>query len=327
MKKHIRLLSSITAVLVLSAPMIPSAANAQEARKQRLINKSYDVTSNDRLIIENQFGNVVVSTGDKPQITVDIEIGARASSDGKAQDIMDKINVRDSRNGSDIRFKTDVDEIHNTNKVKGDKGRENDNGRGFYIDYVVHMPAANGLRIDNEFGKTEVPALTGPVTLISKFGSLNAGRLANVDSVDVEFGKADIDGVNNGKIIVKFDKNTHIGRVEGSAKISCEFSQNVEVHLTNNIQNLMLSESYSGVRLVVDKDISANFEVHTSFGKFHNESEFTIDETGDEGEAGPHFDRDYAGKAGSGKATIKIKSSFGSVRLSHEGGGKDRDDG
>jgi hypothetical protein len=308
--------------------MIPSAAKAQEARKQRLINKSYDVTSNDRLIIENQFGNVVVSTWDKPQITVDIEIGARAPSDSKAQDIMDKINVRDSRNGNEIRFKTDVDEIHNTNKNKGERGRENDNGRGFYIDYVVHMPAANGLNIDNSFGKTEVPALTGPVTLVSKFGSLNAGRLGNVDMIDVEFGKADIDAINNGKVIVKFDKNAHIGKVEGNTKINCEFSQNVEVHLTNNIQELSLSESYSGVRLVVDKDLSANFEVHTSFGKFHNESNFNIDEKNDEGEdMGPHFDRDYAGKSGDGKARIRIKSSFGSVRLSHEGAGKDRDDG
>ncbi|HEV9036316.1 MAG TPA: hypothetical protein VGQ51_06850 [Puia sp.] len=326
MKRHIRLLSSVTAIIVLSAAMIPTAANAQEAKKQRLINKSYDVTSNDRLIIENQFGNVVVSTWDKPQITVDIEIGARAASDSKAQDIMDKINVRDSRNGREIHFKTDVDEIHNSNKMKGDKGRDNENGRGFYIDYVVHMPASNGLKIDNSFGKTEVPALTGPVTLISKFGSLNAGRLNNVDTVDVEFGKADIDAINNGKVIVKFDKNAHIGKVEGNAKISCEFSQNVEVRLTNNIQELSLSESYSGVRLIVDKDLSADFEVHSSFGRFHNESDFNIDEKSEEGESGPRFDRDYAGKAGSGKARIRIKSSFGSVRLSHEGG-KDRDDG
>jgi hypothetical protein len=324
MKRHIRLLSSVTALIVLSAPMIPTAVNAQDGRKQRLINKSYDVTAEDKLTIDNQFGNVVVSTWDKQQITVDIEISARASTDGKAQDIMDKIDVRDSRNGHDIRFKTKVDEIHNTNSNKGHNG---ENGRGFYIDYVVHMPAGNGLSIENSFGKTEVPALRGPVSLTSKFGSLNTGKLDNVDQIDVEFGKADIDAINNGKIVLKFDKETRIGRVEGSAKISCEFSQNVQIHLTNNIQDLSLFESYSGVRLIVDKDLSANFEVHTSFGNFHNESDFTIDEKGEEGETGPRFDRDYAGKAGDGKARIRIKSSFGSVRLSHEGAGKDRDDG
>jgi len=311
---------------VLSASMIPSTANAQEPRKQRLINKSYDVSAEDKLTIDNQFGNVVVSTWDKPQITVDVEISARASSDSKAQDIMDKIDVHESREGHDIRFKTNVDEIHNGNGMKGNKGRD-DNGRGFYIDYVVHMPARNGLRIENSFGKTEVPALSGPVSLTSKFGSLNTGKLDNVEDIDVEFGKADIGAVNNGKITLKFDREAHIDRVEGSAKINCEFSQNVMIHLTNHIDELALFESYSNVRLVVDKDLSANFQVHTSFGRFHNESDFNINEKDEADDMGPHFDKDYAGKAGDGKARIRIKSSFGSVRLSHEGAGEGRDDG
>ncbi|HXB95987.1 MAG TPA: hypothetical protein VNU70_12545, partial [Puia sp.] len=217
MKRHIRLLSSVTALIVLSAPMIPTAANAQDVKKQRLINKSYDVTAEDRLTIDNQFGNVVVTTWDKQQITVDIEISARAASDGKAQGIMDKIDVHESRSGREIRFKTNVDEIHNAN---GNKGHGEENGRGFYIDYVVHMPAANPLSIENSFGKTEVPAMRGPVSLTSKFGSLNAGKLDNVDQIDVEFGKADIDAINNGKISLKFDKQTRIGKVEGSARIS-----------------------------------------------------------------------------------------------------------
>ena len=326
MKRHIRLFSSVTVFLVLSASTIPLAANAQEPKRQRLINKSYDVTAEDRLTIDNQFGNVMVSTWDKKQITVDIEISARASSDSKAQDIMDKIDVKDSRDGHDIRFKTNVDEIHNGNGGKGNKGRE-DNSRGFYIDYVVHMPAGNSLKIENSFGKTEVPALSGNVSLTSKFGSLSTGKLDHVDDIDVEFGKADIGAINDGRITLKFDKEAHIEKVGGSAKINCEFSQNVMIHLTNRIEELSLFESYSTVRLVVDKDLSANFEVHTSFGKFRNESDFNIGEKDEGDEMGPHFDRDYAGKSGDGKARIRIKSSFGSVRLSHEGAGGDRDDG
>lgn len=326
MKRHIRLLSSVTLALVLSAPLIPLTGKAQEGKRQRLINKSYDVTGEDKLTIDNEFGNVVISTWEKQQITVDIEIGVRASTDEKARDIMDKIDVHDSREGHDIKFKTNVDEIHNNiNNLNGNRGRNDDNGRGFYIDYVVHMPAANALTIENSFGKTEVPEMRGPVALTSKFGSLNAGRLDNVEQIDVEFGKADIDAVNNGKIVIKFDKEARIGKVEGSAKISCEFSQHVQIRLANDIQDLSLFESYSGVRLVVNKDLSANFEVHTSFSSFHNDSDFSIDEKEEEGDMGPHFDKDYSGKAGDGKAKVRIKSSFGSVRLSHEGSDGDGD--
>lgn len=314
MKKHIRLLSSIAAVLVLSAPVMALAAGDQDVRRQKLINKSYDVTADDRLSIDNQFGNVVVSTWDKQQITVDIEISARASTDERAQDIINRIDVKDSHDGHDIRFKTDVAEIHNGN----DKHHNSDNDRSFYIDYVIHMPASNPLSIENSFGKTEVPAFKGLISLTSKFGSLNTGKLDNVDQIDVEFGKAYISAINNGKIVFKFNKESRIGKVEGNVKISSEFSQNVQFNIADDIRELSVFESYSGVRMVVDKDLSAEFEIHTSFGHFNNESDFDINEHKEDApEYGPHFDKDYSGKAGGGKAHIRIKSSFGTVRLTH----------
>ncbi|HEV2478826.1 MAG TPA: hypothetical protein VGS79_04155 [Puia sp.] len=322
MKKHIRLLSTIAALCVLSAPGF--AQRDQDVRRQKLINKSYDVTGDDKLSIDNQFGNVVVSTWDKPQITVDIEVSARAASDERAQDIMNKIDVHDSRDGHDIRFKTNVDEIHSGN---GKNKHNEENDRSFYIDYIVHMPTANPLSIENSFGKTEVPALKGLVSLTSKFGSLNAGKLDNVDQIDVEFGKAYLAEVNNGRVAFKFDKEVRVGKVGGDVRINSEFSQNVQISVGNDIQELALFESYSGVRLVVDKGLSAEFEVHTSFGHFNNESDFDISEhKEDESDYGPHFDKDFSGKAGEGKAHIRIKSSFGTVRLTHTGGSRDADE-
>ena len=321
MNRHIRRLSTIAVLLVLSAPVI---TQAQDVRRQRLINKSFDVGADDKLEIDNQFGNVVVSTWDKEQITVDIEISAKASSDERAQDIMNKIDVKDSKDGHIIWFKTKVDEIHDNEKNKN-RNREND--RSFFIDYVIHMPASNRLSIENSFGKTEVPAFKGLVTLTSKFGSLNTGKLDNVDQIDVEFGKAYITSVNNGKVMFKFNKESRIGKVDGSVKVSSEFSQNVQIGIADDIQELQLSESYSGVRIVVAKELSAEFEVHTSFGHFNNDSDFEIEEhKEDKDDYGPHFDKDYSGKAGEGKGRIKIKSSFGTVRLSHSGSGRDNDD-
>jgi len=318
MKKHIRLLSSIAAILVLSAPVIAHAAGDEDVRRQKLINKSYDVTAEDHLAIDNQFGNVVVSTWDKPQITVDIEISARAATDERAQNIMNRIDVRDSRDGHEIRFKTQVDEIHN-DRDRNNRGNNND--RSFYIDYVIHMPASNQLSIENSFGKTEVPEFKGLVSLTSKFGSLSTGKLANVDQIDVEFGKAFIASVNNGKVVFKFNKESRIGKLEGSVKVSSEFSQNVMLNVGDDIQDLSVFESYSGVRVVIDKTVSAEFEVHTSFGHFNNESDVSINERReDDNEYGPHFDKDYSGKSGDGKARIKIKSSFGTVRLTNNGG-------
>jgi hypothetical protein len=339
MKKHIKLLSSISLFLVLSAPVISRAAGGnapapaphraangdEEVNRKRLINKHYNVTAEDKLEIENQFGNVVVSTWDKNEITVDIEIGAKAPTDERAQEIMNEIDVKDYNSNHIISFKTKVGEIHNGS---GKNKTGNDNDRSFYIDYVVHMPAGNPLELENSFGKTEVPNFKGLVTLTSKFGSLTTGKLDNVDAIDVEFGKAAIEEIGNGKVVFKFNKESKIGKVSGNVKITSEFSHNVLFNVTDKIQELAVFEQYSGIRVVVDKALSAQIDVHTSFGHFHNDSEFAIKEQKeDESDYGPHFDKDYSGKAGEGRARIRIKSSFGNVRLSHtETGGDDDND-
>jgi hypothetical protein len=317
MKKHIRLLSAGALSLVLSAPLFSRANGDDEVKKQRTINKSYTVTAEDKLDIENTFGNVAVSTWDKNEITVDIEIGTRAATEERAEAMMSRIDVKDWREGHTIGFKTQANDVNNDNKGKN----KNEGNRSFYIDYVIHMPAGNHLQISNSFGKTEIPDFKGPINLTSKFGSLNAGKLDNVDVIDVEFGKAYITEVNNGKLVFKFNQESRVGQVNGNVRINSEFSHNVQFNIGDHIEEVSLFESYSGVRVVVNKNLSAEFDVHTSFGSFRNESDFSISERKeDESDYGPHFDKDYSGKAGDGKARIKIKSSFGSVRLSYTNG-------
>lgn len=324
MKKHIRLLSVLSIFLVLSAPLLSqTTGNGRDVRKQKLINRSYPVTVDDKLMIDNQFGNVAVSTWDEQKITVDIEIGALAATDEKAQDILDRIDVKEDKGDHIISFKTNVGEIHNN----GHRHSGDGDSRSFYIDYVIHMPAANRLSIENNFGKTEVPAFKGLVTLTSKYGSLNTGKLDNVDVIDVEFGKAAITEINNGKAVFKYDGESRIGKVGGNVKIVSEFSNRLQLNIADNIEDLTVLESYSGVRMVVDKSLSARIDIHTSYGNFHNESEIDINEhKEDPDDYGPHFDKDYSGQAGDGKAKIRIKSSFGNVRLSNNIDGDDDND-
>lgn len=322
MKKHIRLLSVLLLSLVLSAPL---SSQAQNNRKTKVINRSYTVTAEDKLQIDNSFGDVTVNTWDKPQITVDIEIGARASTEEKVQDILDQIEVKEDKSDHLISFHTHVGEIHSHGNSRHDDGGDN---RTFFIDYVIHMPAGNPLDLHNDFGRTEVPDFKGLINLTSKYGSLTAGNLANVGNIDVEFGKATLGDITNGKIVLQYDGNTRIGTICGNVRIVSEFSNRIQLNVGECLTDLSVSESYSGVRMVVDKKLSAQITIHTNFGEFHNESEFTIKEKheGDEENMGPKFDRDYSGTMGDGKAQIKVKSEFGSLRLSTVGDDNGDDD-
>ena len=316
MKKHTNLFNILIFALALM-PSLSFAGNKDDADKKKTISKSYTVTSSDKLSIENTFGDVVINTWDKNEIKVDIEIGANASSDEKAQEMLDEMEVKDSREGNVISFKTDIGDINKNGHGKH-KNNDNEENRKFYVDYKVYMPAVNPLDIENQFGKLTVPDFKGEVNLTSKFGSLRAGKLDHVNEIDVEFGSAEIGPVHDGDITFKFNGKSHIASVSGNVKIKSEFSGDVQFDIDNAIDELTLHESYSSIKMAVTKALSANFDVHTSFGSFHNSTDFKIteDKEDDDDNSGPRFDKDFSGKAGDGRAKIKIKSSFGKVRLS-----------
>ena len=317
MKRPLNLLNIILLLGVLLLSLPGFAANGDDSEKKRTISKSFPVTSSDKLAINNSFGDVVINTWTKNEFKVDIEIKVEANSEEKAQSMLDNIGVSDDRSGNTISFITST-EIKNKNGDNSNKNKNEGNNRKFEINYIVYMPAANALKIENQFGKITIPDFSGSTNLTSKFGGLTAGKLDNVEEIDVEFGTAEIGQVNNGKVSFKFNSKAHIDKLSGSVKINSEFSGNVQLNIEDNIQELSVNESYSTIRMVANKELSANFDVHTSFGSFHNRTDFKITEDKDEDEsAGPKFDKEFSGKAGEGRGKIKIKSSFGSVSLSN----------
>ena len=348
MTKHINPFKILILAAFIGLPALSHAAgNDDGSEKKKTISKSYTVTASDKLKIENSFGDVVINTWDKNEFKVDIEIYSKATSDEKAQSILDKIKVSDSRSDNTIYFKTDVGHINgnNNNNDKDDDGDDDkdekdnksnqshhhknysNNNQQFHINYVVYMPVGNPLQIENSFGKTTVPDFKGLVSLTSKFGSLTAGNLDNAELVDVEFGEGHIGDMHNGKIIFKFDDKSTVGKLSGIVKIANEFSDLVQYNVSDNIEELTINESYSSIRVIVHKELSASFSIHTNFGDFHNNTDFNLNEKAeyDDDNSGVHFDKDYTGTSGDGKAKIKIKSSFGDIRLSHTAASKEEE--
>jgi len=317
MKKHMNPFKLATILAFLLAPLLSTAATGNDGEHRKNISKSYTVSSDEKLSIENSFGDVAVSTWDKNEIQVNIEIVVNASSDEKAQKMMDEISVSDKRVGNQISFKTNIGNMGKTGN--GKKNRWGDDQRKFYIDYKIVMPSGNPLSIENSFGKINIGNFTGPVNLVSKFGELITGKLSNARTLHVEFGSADIGPVIDPDVTFKFNSRSFIENVTGNAKIHAEFCNNVEISVDNSIKDLNLFESYSNVRLNIPENLSASFNVHTNFGTFRNSSGITISEEREDDNMGPKFDKDFSGSSGSGNARIKIKSSFGKIRIANAG--------
>jgi hypothetical protein len=309
MKKLINPYKGFILLAFALAPLFSIARDGDNVDKKRTISKTYNVGPDDRLSIENSFGNVSVETWDKNVIQVDVEIGVRASTEEKAQQMLDQINVTDHQSGQNIEFKTDIGRMG-----KGNNNR-NDDSRRFYIDYKISMPAGNPLHIENSFGKTNIPDFAGQASLTSKFGELTTGKITNAKLIHVEFGKANIGWLTNADVIFKFNSKSSVAGISGNSKVDVQFCSQVNVLIDNAIKDLAVYESYSTVNLRVSPSLSAQFEVYTNFGSYNNKTNFNISQKDEDENSGPKFDKNYSGTAGSGSAKIKIKSSFGSVRM------------
>lgn len=307
MKKLYVLITGLLLTLSISA----WAISDPHVEKRKSYSKSYTVGSNEKISLENSFGEMKLNTWDKNEVKVDVTIISKASTDEKAQEILDKIRIEDGKNGDGVYFKTKMESV-NTNNNKNGKNYKDE---GMEINYVVYLPANNPLDASNSFGALIMGDFAGAASLQSKFGSLTAGKLSNVKQVHVEFGKADISWINNGKVTVKFSKAA-LGRFSGDVNSSFEFCEVVNLKLDNSITQLNLKSSYSTVEIALNKDISADFDIKTSFGDVDNSSSYAIKEAGDDDKKkGPRFDKHYSGTSGKGSAKITIKSEFGNIKL------------
>jgi uncharacterized phage-associated protein len=302
--------------VLLTFPFIGSANEENLVEKSKTFNRSYPVNMNDVITLQNQFGEMKINTWDRNEIKVDIKIFAKANTDEKAQNILDNIYIQESKSSSGVSFVT---------KMKNEKNnwtnsKENSEYKvtGMKIDYVVFMPAGNPLNASNQFGPMILTDLKGPVTLSTKFGSLTAGRLSQVQEVEVEFGEAKIESVNGGTLIVKFGKGD-ILQVTGDVDARFEFCNKLRLGVDNNTKALNIRSSYSNIYLNAPSNLSSSIDIKTSFGEFSNKTAFDIKKLGDDesNKHGPKFDKQYNGITGSGSNKLKVKSDFGNVIIGH----------
>ncbi len=312
MKKPLELRKYMLAsALLLVGSISLLAADEPGVEKKKTYSKSYALDANDKVNINNQFGEVKIVTWNKNEVKVDVSITAKASTDERAQAILDNISIADNKNGDEVSFKTTIGKQQWNNKEH--QGKKNEN-QGMEINYEVSMPANGALVLDNQFGKSFVPDMSGPLEITQKFGDLVAGNLANVKELHVEFGSAVVESISNCKVTIKFSK-AEIKKMSGVIKGVFEYCDNVKLSLNNSVSDFNLNNQFSTIQVAVAEGFNGEFDIHANFGEFHNGTSIAIKEQKEDDDHGPRFDKDFSGKSGSGACKVKIKSSFGTVKF------------
>ena len=324
-----------------------------EVEKIRKISKVFKVGPSDKLDIENKFGKVHINTWDKNEISVEVAMIARANSEEKAQNVLDRIDVKFNQSGNVISFRTELESINN-------KGKQ-----GFEINYTVSMPKENPLRLKNSFGDSYLASYNGKADLDIGYGNLKAEQLLGKENtIKVSFGSGHITALKNCKLNISYSKlnlgsgevldvkndfsdieidrvsdltiqskygNVKLGRVnnlQGSTGFSdfriaalqdnldmkVQYCGDFEVEkIARNFKSINLDGGFSSFDLTFENPAAFNFDIQLAFGNIRLDKEQAQFSFVEKKNNSSH----HVGKVGkaSGSSNLKVKAQYGDVEI------------
>ncbi|GAB2969755.1 hypothetical protein GCM10027048_45840 [Hymenobacter coalescens] len=149
----------------------PTSNGTLAAEKARKISRSFRAVPGRPLTVETRYGRVQVNTWARNEIKAEVDIVARADEDGKAQQLLDMIQVLMQEQPAEggLLLQTRLGEM-----PKECWSRQ----RIYEINYTIWMPKNTPLKVKNTFGDVSVTGdLTGAADLAVGYGSLRTGRL------------------------------------------------------------------------------------------------------------------------------------------------------
>lgn len=330
---------------LVASPYIPYEDVLGGIEKKRTIIKMFDVDSKDKLLIDNQFGQVNVDLWDKSEIRVQIVVTATASSDDRAQDFLNSVEITDKREGDQISLRTNIQKQSSSWNWSSGNGERNN----VRIDYTIQMPRNNALTVRNKFGNTHVATFRAPLNVYTRYGNFTAEQLTgSQNDIDVAYGNADIRNLENGKLAIaysnldldkanvlvltnKFGKlkigevsklnanisysGARIGTLKESCKMRLDFSGGFRIEQLKNAENVDIQANYSSVALPLSPETGYDFDVSVSYGGFNYPNGQTMSFTSQPANnSSPGKIKQYTGKIGQGSGPrVRVVSKFGDV--------------
>lgn len=191
----------LLAVLLIASTAIGWAAKPESIKKKE-ISRSYDVSLSDLLTTDNRYGNTTITHWNKNEVSIRVEIEAKAESDDAAQATLDRVQVEIKKSGNTVSAVTSL-------KQQNWNGNRNER---FTINYFISMPSKLAINLAQKYGNINLPEKNeGKSTIQVKYGNLNAGSFTQPLDLEAKYGNVDINNVIKANLDLGYCGNVSIG--------------------------------------------------------------------------------------------------------------------
>ena len=222
---------SLTFALLILSTMFVGAVGAEYTKN---IRKGWAKNSVKALTVTNKFGEIKINDMGGDSVTIKVVITVDNSSQSKAKDLMDLIQVNFAKSGGMVSAETIIEDNFKSKQ-------------SFTIDYLINIPKDRDLDVTNRYGNVIVNDLEAKGTFNISYGNLTAGKLkapsGDPVNIVVNYGKADIETINNATMEFKYSK-LYAGEID-QLVLDMKYSS-LNLHKT---KNLTLDSKYDGINI------------------------------------------------------------------------------
>ncbi|WP_235297529.1 hypothetical protein [Portibacter marinus] len=205
-------------VILLLLGAINLQANAPLVALDKVIEKEFNISNDGTLNVENRYGNITVTEGNSGKIKIKITIDVKTSSESKAEEIFDRIDIDFSNTSNYVSAVTDIEEEKGWSSWFS-WGSDTD----FKIHYEISMPASVHLKLTHRYGDVYLPDLNNGLDMVMKYGNVVMNSVEGTINLDLGYSKLDFGDL--GEVIADVKYSRLNGSSTQEFKINSKYSQ------------------------------------------------------------------------------------------------------
>lgn len=269
--------------------LLPLFIYGRDGDFSKNIHKEYDVPSNATVELINKYGYVKVHAWDKRIASIDVNILANTSSQDRANEIFDRINVNFTTTSNYIKAETTISSNNGKSSWWDWKSwiGWNDGKSSYKINYDVYIPVDLYLKLNLKYGDAFVDKLERDATLKISYGHLRLDELAGNLDLDLAYSDGNLGDIRDGKIRLRYSNISMADMQNGSldfrySDIKMKKGGNIKAESAygelnaEKISTIDISSKYDDIQISnVDEIYASSGYSDFDLGKINKRSSFT----------------------------------------------------
>lgn len=277
----------------------------------KVIEKKFPINADGTLNLSNRYGSVDITSWDKNEVSIKVTISVNTSSQNKADEIFDRIDVIFENSSSYVSAVTEIESKESSWFSWGSWGSSD-----YQIDYDVKMPQSVHLKCSNKYGDTFITDLNNGSELTIAYGNIRMGSVEGPSTIETAYSNVEFGDLGDLKLTSKYSK------IKGSSTQALTMDSKYSATKIGEVSTLKSESKYDSY--IIDKAVKItnngkydSWEVN-DVGTFTSSSKYTsfdIGSLGGDMEIEQKYGSIEVSKIACTKAKIKLSVEYTGIYL------------